>query len=159
MTDYSGLLRALHQEAVEFILIGGLAAVAHGSSRFTADIDVVYRRTPQNLARLVKALQPHGVYLRGAPRGLPFRWDVPALQAGLNFTLETNLGDIDLFGEVAGGGAYENLLNDSEEIELFGLRHRVVSRRRLIALKRAAGRPRDLEAIAELEALGEESGA
>jgi predicted nucleotidyltransferase len=158
MTDYRGLLKALSDEKVEFIVIGGFAAAAHGSSRFTADVDVVYRRSVENMARLTRALAPHGPYLRGAPIGLPFSWDVRTVETGLNFTLETRLGDIDLFGEVAGGGSYENLLGDSEDLELFGRRLRVVTLRRLIALKRAAGRPKDLEAIAELEALAEESG-
>lgn len=51
MTDFDGLLRLLAEGNVEFILVGGLAATAHGSARFTQDVDVVYRRTPENIAR------------------------------------------------------------------------------------------------------------
>jgi predicted nucleotidyltransferase len=70
--------------------------------------------------------------------------------------LTTTLGDLDLLGEVAGGGTYEQLSPFTEEIAAFGITFRVVTLERLIQLKRAAGRPKDLEAIAELQALLEE---
>jgi len=75
----------------------------------------------------------------------------------LNFTLTTTAGEIDLLGEVTGGGSYEDLLPHSMAIELFGRACRCLDLPWLIRTKRAAGRPRDLEAIAELEALHEES--
>jgi predicted nucleotidyltransferase len=141
---------------VRFIVIGGGAAIAHGSARLTNDVDVVYARDLENIGRLAVALQPHQPYLRGAPPGLPFRWDEPTIQAGLNFTLTTTLGDLDLLGEVAGGGTYERLLPLSMEMDVFGTRCRFVTLECLIQLKRAAGRPKDLEVIAELLALLEE---
>ncbi|HXH25641.1 MAG TPA: hypothetical protein VNI78_10350 [Vicinamibacterales bacterium] len=95
-------------------------------------------------------------YLRGAPPGLPFSLDPAALARGLNFTLTTSLGDLDLRGDVAGGGGYENLIADAESAVIAGVEVRYVPLRRLIALKRAAGRPRDLDMIAALEALLEE---
>ena len=158
MTDFKGLLKALGQGDVEYILVGGVAAAAHGSARLTQDVDVVYARSPENLARLVAALAPYAPYLRGAPPGLPFRWSVETLRNGLNFTLTTTLGEIDLLGEIAGGGIYENLLQDSIMLRIFGIDCRCVTLRRLILLKRAAGRPRDFDAIAELEAILEENG-
>ena len=97
-------------------------------------------------------------YLRGAPPGLPFLWDEETLRRGLNFTLETALGDIDLLGEATGGNTYETLLPSSWEVEVFGVPCRIVSLDRLIEMKRAAGRPKDLEALAELEALRDETG-
>jgi hypothetical protein len=96
-------------------------------------------------------------YLRGAPPGLPFVLDVPTLRNGLNFTLTTKLGDLDLLGEVAGGGTYKELLPRTFVVEAFGVKFRCVDLPTLIKLKRAAGRPKDLEAIAELEALREEA--
>lgn len=158
MTDFKGLLKALGQGDVEYILVGGVAAAAHGSARLTQDVDVVYARSPENLARLVAALAPYAPYLRGAPPGLPFRWSVETLRNGLNFTLTTTLGEIDLLGEIAGGGIYENLLQDSIMLRIFGIDCSCVTLRRLILLKRAAGRPRDFDAIAELEAILEENG-
>jgi predicted nucleotidyltransferase len=95
-------------------------------------------------------------YLRGAPAGLPFRWDTDTLVRGLNFTLTTSAGDIDLLGEVTGGGPYENLLPHTIEVAAFGITCHCVTLPKLIALKRAAGRPRDFDAIAELEVLLEE---
>ena len=77
----------------------------------------------------------------------------------MNFTLTTTAGDLDLFGEVAGGGTYDALLPRSEVRELLNLRCRFVDLPTLIRLKRAAGRPRDLERIAELEALWQEGGS
>jgi hypothetical protein len=141
---------------LRFIIIGGIAATAHGAARATYDIDIVYARDPENIKRLVATLAPHQPYLRGAPPGLPFRWDERTLQAGLNFTLTTDVGALDLLGEVAGGGFYDDLLPYSEERELFGVRCRFVTLEKLIELKRAAGRPKDFEALAELQAILEE---
>jgi hypothetical protein len=117
---------------------------------------VVYGRSTENLERIARALGPHHPALRGAPAGLPFRLDVPTLRSGLNFTLTTDLGAIDLLGEIAGGGTYESLRESSRELELFGLRVLCLDLDALVRTKRAAGRPKDLEAIAELEALREE---
>jgi hypothetical protein len=155
-TDFEGLLRALSAAGVEFIVIGGVAAKAHGSPRLTVDLDVVYSRSADNLRRLTSALAPLEPYLRGAPPGLPFHFDIETVRRGLNFTLRTTRGDLDLLGEVVGGGGYEALLPHSRELEMFGLRVRCLELDTLIEVKRAAGRPRDLEAIAELEAIREE---
>ena len=143
---------------VEFIVVGGAAATIHGSARVTRDLDIVYRRTPENIRRLVEALSPCDPYLRGAPPGLPFRWDEGTLRRGLNFTLTTSLGDIDLLGEVAGGGSYDALLPHTAPVRAFGIECLCLNLEKLIQVKRAAGRPKDLEAIAELEALKEERG-
>lgn len=156
MTDFKALIALLADGKVDFIMIGGNAAVVHGSARVTYDVDVVYARNRDNLVRLVSALCPHKPYLRGAPPGLPFRFDVATLEAGLNFTLTTALGDLDLLGEVTGGGRFEDLLPRSIEIDVAGARIHCVDLPTLIRLKRAAGRPKDFEAIAELEALLEE---
>jgi hypothetical protein len=156
MTDFKALLHALTEGGVEFILIGGAAATVHGSSRLTRDVDVVYRRTRDNVARLVAALTPYHPYLRGAPPGLPFRWDAPTIERGLNFTLVTQLGDLDVLGEIVGGGGYDALLPSTSLIRAFDVEVRCLDLDRLIEVKRAAGRPKDLETIAELEAIREE---
>jgi predicted nucleotidyltransferase len=156
MIDFPKLLRLLTEHDVAFIIIGGVAAVIHGSSRLTQDLDVVYQRSPQNLTRLVQALAEQSPYLRGAPPGLPFQWSVATLRMGLNFTLETSVGPLDLLGEVTGGGSYEDLLEHTIEVEVFGVRCRCLDLLALLRTKRAAGRPKDLEAIAELEVIREE---
>ncbi len=156
MTQLEQLLAALHRARVDFIIVGGVAARAHGSSRLTDDLDIVYARDPGNIARLVRALTPLKPYLRGAPPGLPFEWSVATLRAGLNFTLTTTAGALDLLGELTGGGQYPDLLPHTLTIEIFRRETQLLDLPWLIRVKRAAGRPKDLEVIAELEALSEE---
>ncbi|MCB9895251.1 MAG: hypothetical protein H6839_12435 [Planctomycetes bacterium] len=151
MTDYRGLLETLAKSQVEFIIVGGIAAAFHGSARSTNDVDVVYRRTPENMRRVASALEPIHPRLRGAPKEIPFLFDAKTIQRGLNFTLSTDLGDIDLLGQVTGGGSYDDLLSHSTVTEVLGISCRCVDIETLIALKRAAGRRKDFEAIAELE--------
>jgi hypothetical protein len=156
VTDFEQLLRVLAKGDVKFIVIGGVAANAHGAIRTTRDIDVAYSREPDNLARIERALAPISPRLRDAPPGLPFRLDVATLQAGVNFTLSTDIGELDLFGEVVGGGTYADLERCSRTLDLFGVSCRCLDLDTLIRIKRAAGRPKDFEVIAELEALREE---
>ena len=156
MSDLARLVRALADARVEFIIVGGLAANAHGSAHVTSDVDVVYARSDTNLVRLVKALAPLKPYLRGAPPGLPFDWSVATLRAGLNFTLTTSAGPIDLLGELVGGGTYDVLVAHSTTVRAFDRDVTLLDLPWLIRVKRAAGRPKDLEVIAELEALQEE---
>lgn len=158
MTDFEALLATLSRHQVAFLVVGGAAGIAHGSARLTADLDIVYDRTRANLDRLVAALSPHQPYPRGAPPGLPFLWDRATLERGLNFTLVTSLGQVNLLGEIPGGGSYRDLLPDAVELDVFQVRCRCLSLGQLIRAKRAAGRPRDLEALAELEAIEEEGG-
>lgn len=155
MILFADTIRALTAGGVEFIVIGGVAAAIHGTARNTLDLDVVYDRSAENVRRLVAALAPHSPYPRGAPAGLPFRWNERTVRAGLNFTLVTDLGALDVLGEVAGGD-FPSLLPHAIWIEGEGLRFRCVDLPTLIRLKRAAGRPKDFEPIAELEALEEE---
>ncbi|MEZ5356103.1 MAG: hypothetical protein R2762_26000 [Bryobacteraceae bacterium] len=140
MTDFRLLLDALTGAGVDFVLVDRAAAIAHGSTRLTLDLDIVYSRTPEKIAKVAQALAPYSPYLRGVPPGLPFRLDPETIQRGLTFTLTTSLGQIDLLGEIAGGGFH-------------ALLPQAMTR---IAVKRAAGRPKDLEAIAGLEAIRDE---
>jgi predicted nucleotidyltransferase len=154
--DFEAALRLLNEHRVEYVVVGGLAAAAHGSTRVTWDVDVVYSRRAENVERLATALAGVEPYLRGAPAGLPFRWDAETIRRGLNFTLTTRVGDLDLLGEITGGGGYDDLLPQSIRVQAFGIECWCLGLEKLIEVKRAAGRPKDLEAIAELEALKEE---
>lgn len=155
MVDLARALAVLHAQNVEFVIVGGIAARAHGSARATDDLDIVYSRSNENIARLTKALAPFNPYPRGAAPRLPFEWAARTIKAGLNFTLDTTLGAVDLLGEVVGGGRYEDLTSHSLVVKAFGHQTQVVSLPWLVRLKRAAGQPRDFEAIAELEVLQE----
>jgi hypothetical protein len=149
------LLIVLHRAGVEFILVGGMAAIVHGAARVTFDLDIVYKRTRENYERLVAALTGLDPYLRGAPPGLPFYWDVETIEGGLNFTLITTLGAIDVLGEIAGGD-YQRLVPYVELRQAFGIDVPCLRLDKLIEVKRAAGRPKDFDAISELERLLEE---
>jgi hypothetical protein len=155
MVALDKLLAALHAERVEFIIVGGMAARVHGSARVAHGIDVVYSRSEQNIAHLVKALSPFKPHPRGTPSNVPFEWSAKTVKAGLNFSLQTTIGGVDLLGEITGGGRYDDLSSHSAEVDAFGHPALVVTLPWLIHLKRAAGLPDDFEAIAELELLRE----
>lgn len=157
MNDFERMLSALIDGKVQFVIVGGVAATFHGSARLTADLDIVYARSPENVRHLVRALARLSPYLRGAPPSLPFRLDERTVLAGLNFTLTTAAGPLDLLGQLAGGFDYETLRHRSISIELFGRHCRVIELDALIETKIAAGRPRDFEVIAELEVIREEA--
>jgi hypothetical protein len=147
------ILSLLTDYEVQFVLIGGLAMRVHGSAHITEDLDVCYSRDPQNIVALASAFETIHPYLRGAPAGLPFRFDAPTIRAGLNFTLLTDLGDIDLLGEVSGIGDFEKALAQSEQRTIFELPVPVLSLDGLIAAKKAAGRGKDRQHLLELEEL------
>lgn len=148
-------IRILYDAGVEFVVIGGVAMGLQGSAHLTRDIDFCYARTTKNIERLEKALEPYHPVLRGAPPGLPFRFDAKTIANGLNFTLTTDLGDLDFLGEVSGLGSFQEVLTASETKDIGGVDCRVLSLEGLIKSKTAAGRPRDLYVLPELRALSE----
>ena len=153
MKDIERQLIALAQYQVDFIVIGGVAATLYGSSHITQDLDICYSREKANLERLASLLQSINARLRGVPEDVPFLLDAETLRQGLNFTFITDLGDMDLLGEVSGVGFYADALKNSVMYELFGYRYKILSLEKLIAAKRAAGRAKDLLILPELEAL------
>ena len=156
MTQFEVLLAALRESDVSFVIIGGVAATLHGSARLTNDLDIAYERSSRNYEGIAAALVPFKPYLRGAPAGLPFHFDAETIKRGLNFALRTEAGDLDLLGELAGVGSFANVLAQSLEVALFGATYRFLNLNALIRSKRAAGRAKDLEVVAELEAIHEE---
>lgn len=148
-------LRLLGEYEVHCVIVGGVAAAIHGSSLLTNDLDVCYARDPGNLQRLAQALQSVHARLRNVPEGLPFVLDHETLKRGLNFTFTTDIGDLDLLGEVRGLGQYDAVLAGSLRVELFGYHFAVIDIGKLIVAKRSAGRPKDLMALPELEAIRE----
>ena len=156
------LLRALHDARVQHIIIGGFAVNAHGVIRPSKDLDIVPDPEPANLERLAALLAELDARHVGLgdmmPEEFPFDPTRPEdLQAGANFRLETNLGDLDVMQWVAGidtDPAYAALAGGAIEGELDGIPLRVCGLDHLIAMKRAAGRPRDLD---DLRLLGAET--
>lgn len=148
-------LRLLGEHGVNCVIVGGVAAAIHGSLLLTNDLDVCYARDPTNLTRLANALQTVHARLRNVPQGIPFILDADTLKRGLNFTFTTDIGDLDLLGEVRGVGQYDEALRGSLRVEIFGYSFNVIDIGKLISAKRAAGRPKDLIALPELEAIQE----
>lgn len=149
--DPVGILRALTEHKVPFVVIGGLAARAHGSPSITRDADICYARDEEDLHRLASALRALGATLRGAPRDLPFRLDARTLRAGDHFTFSTSLGPLDCLGTPAGTQGFEELRRTAVELEVDRFTVLVASIDLLMRMKAATGRPRDRS---ELEILG-----
>ena len=147
------LLARLAEHQIRFSVIGGVALIARGVQRSTEDLDIAYARDRENLARLARALQDIHPRLRGVPADLPFVLDEASLRRGLNFTLDTDLGPLDLRGEVAGLGSFELVDAASSELEIGGTKMLVLSLEGLERAKRAAGRPKDLVDLGYIRAL------
>lgn len=149
--DLERLLAVLDSWRVSYIVIGGVAGIAHGSPTLTADLDICYERTRPNMSALASALGELGAELQGADAGLPFQIDARTLELGDRFTLETDAGALDCLGAPDGTAGYDDLIRDSVPLDAFGRTVRFASLDDLIRMKRAAGRPKDL---IELEVLG-----
>ena len=98
MMNFVEGVQALADAGVEFAIIGGWSAIMHGSAHLTNDLDLCYSRNSDNLQRLALALAPYHPRPAGFPPGLPFIWDERTLNSGTVFTLDTDLGRIDLIG-------------------------------------------------------------
>lgn len=147
------LLTLLVDQQIRFSVIGGVALIARGVQRSTQDLDIAYARDRKNLARLAAALQPLHPKLRGVPGDLPFVLDEALLRSGLNFTLDTDLGPLDLLGEVPGLGTFDQVDAMSSELDIGGTQVTVLTVQGLVRSKRAAGRPKDLVDLGYLHSL------
>ena len=155
MADLESLLERLIRHRVEFVVIGGFAAVAHGVSLLTRDIDICCRFAADNLMRLQTALADLHPVHRMTPVRLPLELTPRKCRGLKNLYLDTDLGQLDCLGSVLGVGAYDEVTEQSVEINLPGGRCRVLNIDALIAAKHAMGRPRDREAIFQLRAIKE----
>jgi hypothetical protein len=151
--QFEKAVQVLCDAAVDFVIIGGVSATFHGSARVTYDLDICYSRAALNLQRLAAALAPFHPRPRGFSDELPFVWDERTLRNGTVFTLQTDLGEIDLLAEVAGLGTYQDVHAGAIVVEAFDRRVATLDLPSLIRSKRAAGREKDLSTLAELESL------
>jgi predicted nucleotidyltransferase len=145
------MLGGLTRKKVKFVVIGGVAAAAHGSSRLTNDLDICYDAA--HVGSLADLLAAWSAYPRGVEQGHPFIMDERTLRGAPVMTLTTSEGDIDIMDGVAGVGDYDAVRKHSERISALGVSFRVLDLPSLIKAKRAAGRPRDFDHLPELEAL------
>jgi hypothetical protein len=149
-------LKLLGEHEIECVIIGGVATTLYGVSLLTNDLDICYARNARNLERLAAALQSVKAKLRNAPPDLPFLLDADTLRHGLNFTFTTEVGSLDLLGEVRGVGTYQDVIAEAVPYELFGYLFPVIEIKKLILAKRTAGRGKDMIAVVELEAILEQ---
>lgn len=132
--------------------------VAHGMPHVTNDVDLCYRRDRDNIERLVRALEPLNPRLRvenltdEQARALPFRFDARSLTAAASLTLTTDAGNVDLLGSISGVGDYDQVLQLSVSVDLYGASIAILSLPGLIANKRASGRAKDISALPLIEA-------
>ncbi|MGQ0669380.1 MAG: hypothetical protein ACT4PO_06870 [Actinomycetota bacterium] len=141
----------LNEHGIRFVVIGGVAAAAHGSPSVTQDLDICYERSPENLGRLADALLELGARLRGVDDDVPFLLAAETLANGDHFTFSTDAGDLDCLGTPAGTTGYRELVANATAMDIDGLTMAVASLEDMIRMKRAAGRPKDR---VELEILG-----
>lgn len=161
--DPDRILSALDRHEVEYVLVGGMAARAHGATRATADIDCVPNTDIDNLDRLANALVELGARLRVAgmsdeeARQLPVRLDAATLASFGSSTWMTNAGPLDLLVELrdesGGRHRYLALFQRSAPIAVGNVILRLASLRDIVASKEFAGRPKDLEVLPELRSL------
>jgi hypothetical protein len=156
------LLARLSNSGVDYVVIGGIAAQAHGSPQFTGDVDICYATDEANLERLGRVLVALGARVRGVAEDLPFVPDERTLRRTQILALDTPDGKLDLLAAPSGSPGYAALAADAVIVEWAGATIKVASLAHLIAMKNAAGGPKDLIAVEELEAiqriLREESG-
>jgi hypothetical protein len=151
------ILRTLLEHGVDFVLIGGLAGIVHGSSYPSYDVDIAYARDSENLKRLAAALRELGATLRGAPKDVPFQLDARTLKNGSHFTFETKYGSLDILADPDGALPYEKLRRRAgRPQELEGERIPVASLDHLIAMKDASGRTKDQLMATEYRVLSDE---
>ena len=154
--SFASMLSGLTKKKVRFVVVGGVAAAAHGSSRVTNDLDICYdAEAVANIAALASLLAGWRAYPRGIEEGLTrsFIMDDRTLRNAPILILTTSEGDIDVMDRIAGVGPYDAVRRHSERISALGVRFRVLELPSLIKAKRAAGRPRDFDHLPELEAL------
>jgi len=154
--DPERILETLLRHRVRFVVIGGIAGRLLGSPTVTNDLDICYARDRKNLAALSKALFELEASLRGAPEGLPFRPDVPTLEAGDHFTFATNAGNLDCIGTPKGSKGFSDLISGATRMLIGPLEVPVAAIEDLIRMKEAAGRPKDRVELEILAALKEE---
>lgn len=153
--DLPSLLRALDRHVVTYVMIGGMAAVTHGSPFPTEDIDITPAATPDNLARLSNALDDLDARIRteGVPEGLPFSHDAASLATSQTLNLTTRYGDLDLSFVPSGTTGYDDLRRDAADTPLYGVVVTVASLADVIRSKQAANRPKDQRVLPTLRDL------
>jgi hypothetical protein len=156
MVQLLKLLELLSNAQVEFVLVGGAAAYAHGSSMMTQDLDICGKLSTENIKRLAKALEPYNPKHRISKDQPSFTAEQAEKQAFKNIYLQTDIGQVDFLGSIKGIGDYVDTYSASQELSMGDFSFRILSISKLIEAKEAMGRPRDLETAAILRNITDE---
>jgi predicted nucleotidyltransferase len=159
MQNFSSLLQRLADAGLDFVIVGGFAAVTHGSSYLTRGVDICAVLTEENIAKIRAALADWHPTHRMTPRRLSFLTHPAVGEDVRNLYLETDKGVIDILSAITGVGDFERLKQRAEEIEVDGTRFRVMSLEDLIQAKEALGREKDLLTAKELRAISAKRGS
>ena len=156
--DPRALFAVLDAHEVDYVLIGGLAAVLHGSALTTLDADLLPDMSQENLERLAAALRDLGARLRieGEPEGVPFDPHPTLIRSMRCLNLRTRVGDVDLTIEPAALDGFEAVNSTSVGVLVDGVEVRVAALDDVIRSKEAADRPKDHAALPHLYALRDE---
>ncbi len=146
-------IRRFHSAGIEFILIGGLAMLAHGANTLTQDVDLAYALDSQNIERLAAFLPTIHARVLGRPANDNFVITPERLQRVRFLNLDTDLGAVDVMRDIPGVDSFEGLAQRAVSIDFGGFTVRVASLDDLISMKRAANRPKDQGHLYELLAL------
>ena len=155
MKELTDILALLAKHQVDFIVVGGYAVAAYGSSLVTQDIDICCDFSPENLMRLQKALEGNHPVHRMTSKRLPLILTPETCKGLKNLYLDTDIGQLDCLGSVLGVGDFDTVKQHSIVVEIDDFQCRLINLDALIDAKSAMGRPRDLAAIHELEAIKE----
>ena len=151
MQNLKALLKNLLQNNIDFVLIGGFAAVVHGSTLVTQDLDICAAITEEQVAKFREALKDLHPRHRMNPNAKPSFLEYPKeIEGTNNIYLETDLGILDILSEAQPAGNFEEIKRRSSEISLYGYKCRVISIDDLIRVKESMKRPKDIQAVQEL---------
>ena len=156
MEGLKALVLRLHKHGCQFVIVGGFGAVSLGSSLVTRDVDLACDLSPDNLLRAWQALDGLHPVHRMTPDRQPFTREQAGRGDWNNLYLATDLGQLDLLGEVKGIGDFKQCLANSDPLMISGSEIRVLTLEAMITSKRAMGRPRDLHTVLELEVIREQ---
>ena len=152
MQNFDRLLHRLADSGLEFVIIGGFAAITHGSALMTRDLDICTVLSSEAVAKLRTILADWHPTHRMTPQRLSFL-DFPKSGPLQNLYLQTDFGVVDILTSVLGVGDFQRLWDAAEVFEISGRHYRVISLEDLIAAKEAVGREKDLLAVKELRAI------